>query len=163
MREPSQEAAPGVTLPVTRPHPGIRDGEWNEVEILLDANIMRGRLNDTGPGVSVATANDDMNAYGPIALYVGKGSEVRFKDVSYKDLAIRVQPLEKVGDRFRKQSLTPFYYNWTRGCFRFQSRRKPGSDLGSLPLLWSGLHQVARDLSRTDLQSFDRVFHLGSA
>ena len=113
VRAPAQEAAPGLTLPVTRPHPGVRDGEWNEVEILLDANIMRGRLNDTGPGVSVATANDDMNAFGPIALYVGKGSEVRFKDVSYKDLALRVQPLEKVGSRFRKQSLTPFYYNWT--------------------------------------------------
>jgi hypothetical protein len=113
IRAPAQEKAPGVTLPVTRPHPGIRDGEWNEVEVLLDANIMRGRLNDTGPGFSVATANDDMNGYGPIALYVGKDSEVRFKDVSYKDLALRVQPLEKVGSRFRKQSLTPFYYNWT--------------------------------------------------
>jgi hypothetical protein len=113
VRAPAQDAAPGLTLPVTRPHPGVRDGEWNEVEILLDANIMRGRLNDTGPGVSVATANDDMNGYGPIALFVGKGSEVRFKDVSYKDLALRVQPLEKVGSRFRRQSLTPFYYNWT--------------------------------------------------
>jgi hypothetical protein len=107
------DAALGAMLPVTRPHPGIRDGEWNEVEILLDANIMRGRLNDTGPGVSVATANDDISAYGPIALYVGKDSEVRFKNVAYKDLAIRVQPLEKVSSRFRKQSLTPFYYNWT--------------------------------------------------
>ncbi len=45
---------------------------------------------------------------GPIALYVGKGSEVHFKDVSYKDLAIKVQPLEQVGSHFRMQRITPF-------------------------------------------------------
>jgi Domain of Unknown Function (DUF1080)/FG-GAP-like repeat len=103
--------SPQVTVP--RSYVGLRNGEWNEIEIVLDANIMRTYLNDGGRGVSAATADDDMDAYGPIALYVGKGSEVRFKDVSYKDLAIKVQPLEQVGDRFRIQRLTPFYYNWS--------------------------------------------------
>ncbi len=113
------DVSPGVTLPVTRPHPGMRDGEWNEIEILLDADIMRGRLNDTGPQVSVATADDDIDSYGPVALFVGKGSEVRFKDTSYKDLALKVQPLEKVGARFHKQTVTPFYYNWTAAAADF--------------------------------------------
>ncbi len=112
-RAPLYQASPGVTLPVARPHPGMRNGEWNEIEILLDADIMRARLNDTGPQVSVATANDDMDSYGPVALFVGKGSEVHFKDTSYKDLALRVQPLEKVSSRFRVQRVSPFYYNWT--------------------------------------------------
>ena len=112
-RAPPYEASAGLILPVARPHPGLRNGEWNEIEILLDANIMRARLNDTGPQVSVATADEDMDSYGPVALFVGKGSEVRFKDTSYKDLALRVQPLEKVGSRFRVQRVSPFYYNWT--------------------------------------------------
>jgi hypothetical protein len=110
MRASEQE---GAVLPVRRPHPGVRDDAWNEVEILLDANIMRARLNDTGPEVSMATAGDDLNGYGPIALYVGKNSEVRFRGIAWKDLALRLQPTEKVGDRFRRQMLTPFYYNWT--------------------------------------------------
>ena len=109
----SEPAPPGVTLPVTMPHAHVREGEWNELEVMLDANIMRAYLNGTGRGVSAATADDDLDSYGPIALYVGKGTEVRFKDVSYKDLAIKVQPLEQVGDRFRMQRVSPFYYNWT--------------------------------------------------
>ena len=104
---------PGVTLPLTMPHAHVRVGEWNELEVMLDADIIRGYLNNTGRGVSAATDDDDLDSYGPIALYVGKGSEVRFKDVSYKDLAIKVQPLEQVGDRFRMQRVSPFYYNWT--------------------------------------------------
>ncbi len=103
----------GVSMPITQPHPGLRNGDWNEIEILLDANIMRAYLNNTGREISVATDDDEMDAYGPIALFVGQGSEVRFKDTSYKDLAIKVQPLERVGDRFRMQRLSPFYYNWS--------------------------------------------------
>ena len=109
----SEPAPPGVTLPVTMPHAHLREGEWNELEVMLDADIIRGYLNDTGRGVSAATEDDDLDAYGPIALYVGKGSEVRFKDISYKDLAMKVQPLEEVGSRFRMQRVSPFYYNWT--------------------------------------------------
>jgi Domain of Unknown Function (DUF1080)/FG-GAP-like repeat len=136
VRAGGQEGEPGIALPVTRPHSGIRDGEWNEIEILLDANIMRGRLNDTGPAVSVATADDDMNSYGPFALYVGKDSEVRFKSVAYKDLALRAQPMEKVGTRFRRQSLTPFYYNWTAVASDFN--HDGNLDLISGPYLYFG-------------------------
>jgi hypothetical protein len=119
LRAPSFEAAPGVTLPAKRPLPIMRNGEWNEVETVLDANILRAYLNDTDSQISVATAGDDMDSYGPVALYVGKDSEVRFKDASYKDLAIKVQPLEQVGDRFRMQRLSPFYYNWTAAAADF--------------------------------------------
>ena len=60
-----------------------------------------------------------MDSYGPIALFVGKGSEVRFKDVSYKDIAIKKQPLEEVGSGFRMQRVSPFYYNWTAAAADF--------------------------------------------
>ena len=43
---------PGVTLPITMPHAHVREGEWNELEVMLDADIIRGYLNDTGRGVS---------------------------------------------------------------------------------------------------------------
>jgi hypothetical protein len=76
----SEPAPPGVTLPITMPRAHVREGEWNELEVMLDADIIRGYLNDAGRGVSAATNDDDLDAYGPIALYVGKGTEVRFKD-----------------------------------------------------------------------------------
>jgi Domain of Unknown Function (DUF1080)/FG-GAP-like repeat len=100
-------------LPITHAGSPFRESGWNEIEALLDSSIMRGYLNDSYRALSVATDQDDIDSYGAIALFVGKGSEVHFKDVSYKDLAIRVQPAEQVGDRFRAQRLSPFYYNWS--------------------------------------------------
>jgi hypothetical protein len=100
-------------LPITHAGSPFREDGWNEMEALLDSSIMRGYLNDSYRTLSVATDQDDIDSYGAVALFVGKGSEVRFKDVSYKDLAIRVQPAEEVGGRFRAQRLSPFYYNWS--------------------------------------------------
>jgi hypothetical protein len=132
------EGTSDASLPpgAMRPHSGFRQGDWNEIEILLDANLMRARLNDTGPQVSVATAGDDMDSYGPIALYVGKGAEARFKNTSYKDLAIRYQPLEQVGSGFRVQRVTPFYYNWTAVAADFN--HDGTLDLISGPYLYFG-------------------------
>jgi Domain of Unknown Function (DUF1080)/FG-GAP-like repeat len=110
---PDPTVLPPATPTVPRSYVGLRKGEWNEVEVLLDADIMRAYLNDAGQGVSAATGVDGMDAYGPIALFVGKGSEVRFKNISFKDLANKVQPLEQVGSRFRMQRLSPYYYNWS--------------------------------------------------
>ncbi len=42
-------------------------------------------------------ATEEMDGCGPIAFYVGKDSEVRFKNVAYKDLAIKRDPPEEVG------------------------------------------------------------------
>jgi hypothetical protein len=124
------------SLPITKPHDGLRNGQWNELEALLDENILRGYLNDAGPDVSVATDNDDLDSFGQMALYVGKGSEVHFKNTAYKDIAMRVQPLEKVGSRFRMQRLTPFYYNWTAVAADFNHDGK--LDLISGPYLYYG-------------------------
>jgi hypothetical protein len=45
-------------------------------------------MNNGGGQASVAS--DEMNGYGSIALYVGKGCEVRFKNVSLtRNLAIK--------------------------------------------------------------------------
>ncbi len=113
----SQVAPPGVTLPISRPPTGLRKGDWNEIEILLDADIIRAFGNDGGVQASAAT--EDMNGFGPVALYVGPGTEVRFKDIAYKDLATRTWPKEQLSSRFRMQQLSPFYYGWSAAAADF--------------------------------------------
>jgi hypothetical protein len=98
-----------VTLPVPAARTGLRPGEWNDVEVLLDANIVRLLVNNGGPS---GVAEDDAGAFGNIALYVGGTGEVRFRDVAYKDLAIKTRAAERVSNRFRMQQLTDFYYGW---------------------------------------------------
>jgi hypothetical protein len=133
------DAPPGVTIPITRPQQGIRDGEWNEIELLLDADILRAFMNDGGGYASVAT--EEMNGFGPIALYVGKDSEVRFKDVAYKDLAIKKDPSEEVGSRFRMQRLSPFYYGWSAAAADFNRDGK--MDIVSGPFIYYGPDYLA--------------------
>jgi hypothetical protein len=97
-----------VTLPLMPPNTDLRPGEWNQIEIFMDANIVRFLLNsgDENGGVT------DMGGYGPIALYAGGTGEVHFKDVAYKDLMLKVRPPEKVSSNFRMQRLSDFYYAW---------------------------------------------------
>lgn len=123
-------------MPIKRVRSGVRPGQWNELELLLDENVMRGYLNDTAQEVSVATADDDIEAFGKVALYVGKGSEVRFKAISIKDIAMRFQPKDEVGSRFRIQRITPFYYNWTAAAADFNHDGK--TDLISGAYLYYG-------------------------
>jgi hypothetical protein len=127
-------APPGVTIPITRPEQGIRKEGWNEIELLLDADILRAFMNNGGGQASVAT--DEMNGYGSIALYVGKGCEVRFKNVAYKDLAIKKDPPEEVGSRFRMQRLSPLYYGWSAAAADFNHDGK--MDIVSGPFIYFG-------------------------
>ncbi len=106
---------PAVTLPIMPPDTSLKAGEWNTIELYLDANIIRPLLNnggERGGGVADLEAGN----FGPIALYAGGSGEVRFKDVAYKDLAIQVRPAEKVSDSFRMQRLSDFYYSWGAGA-----------------------------------------------
>jgi hypothetical protein len=112
---PAGAAAPSVTLPVTPPDTSLKAGEWNTIELYLDANIIRPLLNngaERGGGV----ADPDAGNFGPIALYAGGNGEVRFKDVAYKNLAFLVRPAEKVSSNFRMQRLSDFYYSWGAGA-----------------------------------------------
>jgi hypothetical protein len=101
----------GVTLPITPPQGGLHAGEWNQIELILDANILRPFLNDGGPGNTGGVADDAFGRYGPIALFAS-GGEVRFKDVAYKDLGVKVLPQEQVSSHFRMQRIDDFYYSW---------------------------------------------------
>lgn len=101
----------GIASPIPRPTTGLRAGDWNTIELVLDANILRAFLNDAG-GIGDSVAEPEHGAYGPFALYVGGTGEVRFKDVSYKDLQPRVAQPEQVSSKFRMQRLNEFYYSW---------------------------------------------------
>ena len=100
--------------PYTRPDYSYKPNEWNPLEVILDANILRAWVND-GPeaGTTNGQADEDIASYGPVALYVGGSGEVRFKQVELKDLGRRVLPDELVSSRFRMQHINDFYYGWS--------------------------------------------------
>jgi hypothetical protein len=101
----------GVESPIARPNTALKADDWNDVELVLDANILRAFLNDAG-GISGGVADEEFGRFGSIALYAGGTVEVRFKDVSIKDLQPRVAMPEEVSRRFRMQTLNEFYYSW---------------------------------------------------
>lgn len=111
-----------VTLPTPLPDlmpppSGVRQNDWNLLSITMDGDIIRPILNQSYDFIPGAT--EDRNEYGPIALYVGGSGEVRFKDVSFKELHLRQIAPEQTSTRFRMQRLDEFYYAWgaTAGDF----------------------------------------------
>ena len=105
-----------VTLPFTRPDTSLHPNDWNEIEFMLDANIVRAVMNN---GSENGGATDDESSYGPIALYVGGTGEVRFKDLAYKDLGLKHTPEEVTSPNFRKQQISDFYYSMTAAAADF--------------------------------------------
>ncbi len=92
--------------------PVLRADDWNTVQIILDADVL-GLTVNSGRGGAGATTNDKMMGFGPVALYAGGSGEVRFKDISYKDLNPKFEPKEEVSANFRMQRISDFYYGWS--------------------------------------------------
>jgi hypothetical protein len=94
------------------PPADIQRGVWNELSVILDANQMRPSLNWANQ-IGFGATEDDAQSAGPFALYVGAGSsQVRFKDVSYKDLGAMAVPPETVSPRFSMRRLDDYSYAW---------------------------------------------------
>ncbi len=95
---------------------------------------------------SGGVADEEFGRFGAFALYTGGTGEVRFKDVSFKDLQPRVAQPEEVSRRFRMQALNEFYYSWGPSVADINKdgaarhRRRP------VLLPRSRLHRRARDL-----------------
>ena len=108
--------------PATAPVPGggrgpgrgpvYHAGDWNSIQAIVDADILRAAMNAGPGGLGAGVTEDESNGFGSIGLYVGGSGEVRFKDVAYKDLAVKDAPPEQVSSHFRMQRLDEFYYSW---------------------------------------------------
>src|SRR5207245_10055867 len=86
----------------------------NDRAIVRGATLLRRHVNTGLQGVGGSVAVDEaMGRFGPIALYVGGTGEVRFRDVSYKDLSLKRFAKEQISPNFRMQQLTPFQYAWS--------------------------------------------------
>ena len=99
-----------ANLPLTPPVGGLKADDWNLIEILLDASIVRPFLNESP--FNTAAADDPIGKFGPVALYAGGSGEVRFKDVGTSDLSLKTLPAERVGSNFRLQRVNELYYSW---------------------------------------------------
>jgi len=124
----------GVAAPTERPAHGLRKDDWNEVEVLLDADIVRAFFNDGGDAVSAAT--EEMNGFGSFALYVCGGSTVHFRSIAYKDIAMKTWPKEQVSPNFRMQRVNEFYYGWSAAAADFNHDGK--LDIVSGPFIYFG-------------------------
>jgi hypothetical protein len=109
-------AAAAPAPPAGRGGPGrgavYHAGDWNTVQVIVDADILRASLNGSQGGIGAGATEDNSAGFGPIALYAGGTGEVRFKDVAYKDMRVREESPEKVSSRFRMQRIDEFDYSW---------------------------------------------------
>jgi hypothetical protein len=112
---PTPEPGPmpgGIPSPFAPLPPAVaRPGEWNDVEMLVEANILRTWVNHLRG--SAGAAEEDMGSFGPIALHVGGTGDVHFRDIGVKDLVRRVNPEEMTGAGFRAQRIDDFYTAWS--------------------------------------------------
>jgi hypothetical protein len=126
--------AGGVQLPNVTEATGYKATDWNDIDIVVDANILRLWLNKGGGGGGAA--DETLGAFGSIGLYVGGTGEVRFRDVSYKDLSLKEAVPEKLSPNFRMTKLTPFYYSFASAAADFD--RDGNIDVVSGPFIFMG-------------------------
>ena len=112
-----------------------KPNDWNDVHVVIDANILRQWVNKGGGGGGGA-ADEEVGAFGPIALHVGGAGEVRFRDVSYRDLSVKHVVAEHVSPNYRKMQLTPFYYSFASAAADFD--RDGHMDVVSGPFILMG-------------------------
>jgi Domain of Unknown Function (DUF1080)/FG-GAP-like repeat len=126
--------APQVSLPFTRPETILHADDWNQIEIFLDANIVRSHLNNANTTAGVSDHADE--GYGPVALYVGGAGEVRFKEIAFKDVGMKETPAEIVSPNFRMQRISDMSYSWSAAAADFN--RDGVTDIIAGPYIYYG-------------------------
>ncbi len=145
-----------VTSVVPHPSNAIKPNDWNDLDIIADVTLLRPHVNSSNASGGGAVS-DEMGSFGPIALYAAGTGEVRFRDVSYKDINLKRFPKEKVSSNFRMQRLTPFQVLVGAGGRRCEPRRQPRHHHPAVHLHGAGLHDRARVLRRRNAESVDGV------
>ena len=124
----------GATLPDLSQPTTLKPNDWNDVDVVIDANIFRPWVNTSASGGGAA--DDDIGKFGPLAIYVGGSGEVRFRDVSYRDLSLKRMVKEELSPNFQMLRLTPFYYSFASGAADFD--RDGNMDIVSGPFIFLG-------------------------
>lgn len=112
---PAGRGVSAVAAIVPRPSNAIKPNDWNDLDVIIDVTLLRPHVNSSNASGGGAIS-EEMGAFGPIALYIGGTGEVRFRDVSYKDLNLKRFPVERVSTNFRMQRLSPFQYSWSQAA-----------------------------------------------
>ena len=131
---PGRGAPPPATLPNLMEPTALKPNDWNDLDVVIDANILRPWVNTAGNGGGAA--DDDLGAFGPVAIYVGGSGEVRYRDVSYRDLSLKRRVTEQLSPNYRMLRLTPFYYSFASGAADFD--RDGNMDIVSGPFIFLG-------------------------
>jgi hypothetical protein len=121
-------------IPLKRPATGFKAGEWNQLELYADANMVRAFLNDGGAPNGVI--EEGSNGYGPLALYAAGNGMVQFKEIMVKDLSVKTLPVEQSSTRFRVQRINDMYYSW--GCTAGDFNKDGHMDVVAGPWLYFG-------------------------
>ncbi|RVU02818.1 DUF1080 domain-containing protein [Mucilaginibacter limnophilus] len=120
---------------LARPSTDIVPGDWNQMEVIIDFNIIRKFINDGGDGTGGATEDTD-GSFGPIALYASGTGEVKFKDIRYKDLAVRYTPKEESSPHFAPQRISDMFYSFSATIADFNNDGK--MDVAAGPYIYYG-------------------------
>ncbi|MEO5740670.1 MAG: DUF1080 domain-containing protein, partial [Vicinamibacterales bacterium] len=124
----------GATLPNLTEPSALRPNDWNDVDAVIDANILRPWVNTSPNGGGAA--DDELGKFGPVALYVGGSGQVHFRDVSYRDLSLKRAVKEELSPNFQMLRLSPFYYSFASAAADFD--RDGNMDIVSGPFLFLG-------------------------
>jgi hypothetical protein len=137
--------------------PGLRANDWNTVQVILDSDLLSLAVNGGRGGAGGATS-DRMMGFGPLALYAGGSGEVRFKDVSYKDINPKFEPKETVSSNFQVQRINDFYYAWCAAAADINRDGVLECNRGTVLLSRTGVHREARVYLIPNLQPEQPVF-----
>ncbi len=124
---------PGVDYPYSKPDSNFYPDEWNYVELIFDANILRADQNN---GRETGGVSESSDGYGPVAFYVGGSGTVQFKDIAYKDIDDHYRAAKDTSSDFRKQRISDFYYSW--GAASADFNRDGIADIVSGPYIYYG-------------------------
>ena len=128
----------GAELPNLAEPSAFKPDDWNDLDVVIDANILRLWMNKGG-GNAAGTggaADEELGSFGPIALFAGGTGEVRFRDVSYRDLSVKPIAPEQLSPNFKMVRLTPFYYSFASAAADFD--RDGNMDVVSGPFIFFG-------------------------